>query len=221
VKRFVLAEAIARYAQQLSVEPDPRLRDVLYEMLAQARREWTASVADYSGVHFGPAPAGRRAAHANGQRRSFNDAFQQSAHALLLIEPGPGLHIVDMNDACAAATLADRRAVAGQKIFEAFPDNPSDATADGVANLFAVMRAAAQTGRPMDLLSQPYDVRDSEGRFVRKVWRSRTIPTFDEDGRLAYLLNHVEEIDQGARQRPGRIATVPVGQEDSALKRIN
>jgi hypothetical protein len=111
-----------------------------------------------------------------------------------LIEPGPGLHNVDINDACAAATLSDRGVVAGQKHFEAYPDNPADATADGVANVFAAMRAAAESGRPRELLSQPYDVRDRDGQFVRKVWRGRILPVFDEHDRLIYLVSHVEEI---------------------------
>jgi hypothetical protein len=217
LKRFVLAEAIARYARQLAVETDPRLRDVLYEMLAEARREWTASVADYSGVRPGP-PPGLRGARL-GALRQFHETFETSAHALLLIEPGPGLHIIEMNSACAAATFADRGAVAGQKIFEAFPDNPSDATADGVANLFAVMRAAAETGRPKELLSQPYDVRDGDGRFVRKVWRSRTIPMFGEDGRLVYLLNHVEEVNNDGRRGPRRDINRSTGQQDSLQRR--
>jgi PAS domain-containing protein len=206
VKRFILAQTIEHYARMLAVELDPRLREVLYQQLAKARRELAALVAGTSGVHLGPAPAASSRDHASSLRRQFRRFLEEAPQALVLIEPGPGLHIVEINDSCAAATLCDRGAVAGRELFDAFPDNPADRTADGVANLFDVMRAAAETGRPQDLVSQPYDVRGGDGRFVRKVWRARTQPVFDQQGRLIYMLNHIEDItDLAPRPRTGPV----------------
>jgi PAS domain-containing protein len=205
VKRFLLAQAIESYARLLAVEPDPRLRDLLHEQMAAARRERASLVAATTGLGRGADQSSRAGGRRRQLEREFRKRLEGSQQALLLIEPGPGLHIVEINDACSAATLADRGAVAGQKLFDAFPDNPSNRTADGVANLFDIMRAATEAGRPRELISQPYDVRDDAGRFVRKVWRSRTTPIFDEQGRLTYLFNDVEDVTGRARRsRTGR-----------------
>ena len=45
------------------------------------------------------------------------------------------LVIVAVNDAYLTATATDRNALLGRPIFDAFPDNPDDPTADGVRNL--------------------------------------------------------------------------------------
>jgi hypothetical protein len=204
LRRFLLAQDIERYARLLAQETDPDLRGILFEHLARARREWALLIASESGVRIGSGPSACSADPTHRLPRLFREAFETSAHALLLVEPGPRLRIVDINSACASATLCDPNAVVGKRLFEAFPDNPETTTADSVANLFSVMKAAAETGRPQELRSQPYDVRAGDGRFVRKVWRSKTIPIFDEAHRLAYLLNQVEDITRPGVPRASR-----------------
>ncbi|WP_246208164.1 hypothetical protein [Bradyrhizobium rifense] len=49
----------------------------------------------------------------------------------MLLDPGPGLQIVDINAAYAKATLIVRESVLGRSLFEVFPDNPDDPHADG------------------------------------------------------------------------------------------
>jgi hypothetical protein len=56
------------------------------------------------------------------------------------------------------------------------------------------MKAAAETGQPRELMSQPYDVCGGDGRFVRKVWRGRILPMFDDQHRLIYIVSHIEEV---------------------------
>ena len=63
----------------------------------------------------------------------------------MLIDPGPGLKIVDVNDAYAKATFINRDDVVGKSLFDIFPDNPEDALADGVSNLYSSLRTVAQT----------------------------------------------------------------------------
>ena len=112
----------------------------------------------------------------------------------LLLHPGSGLHIVDVNDAYARATMIARAAVVGRPIFEVFPDNPNYAGADGVRNLYTSLRAAAESGKPDAMPIQRYDVRDTEGRFVERHWRPVNTPLLAEDGSVAYLLHHVEDV---------------------------
>lgn len=80
-----------------------------------------------------------------------------------------------------------------------FPDNPDDPLADGVSNLYASLRIVAQTGRPHAMAVQRYDIRDPDGSFVERYWQPINSAIVDEDGRLTFLLHHVEDVtDQAA-----------------------
>ncbi|MDA9408175.1 hypothetical protein XH80_15985 [Bradyrhizobium sp. CCBAU 45384] len=110
----------------------------------------------------------------------------------MLLDPGPGLRIVDINPAYANATLTDRDSIVGRSLFEVFPDNPDEPLADGVSNLYASLRTVAQTGQPHAMAVQRYDIRDADGTFVERHWQPINSPIRDGDGRLAFLLHHVE-----------------------------
>ena len=84
---------------------------------------------------------------------------ENSDHSHLLLDPGPGLHIVDVNDAGARATMTSHRAIAGRSLFEVFPDNPADPSADGVNNLFNSLQIAAETGQPHQMAIHRDDLR--------------------------------------------------------------
>lgn len=129
-----------------------------------------------------------------GDRRLFRDTIENAPLPYMVIDPRPGLHIVDINDAYAAATLTSRRKAAGEKLFEFYPDNPEDPAADGVGNLFESIQRAAQSGRPHTMAVQRYDVQEENGRFVERHWRPVNIPLFDETGRLAFVLHHAVDV---------------------------
>jgi PAS domain-containing protein len=54
----------------------------------------------------------------------------ESAPGLYLIL-APDLTIVAVSDAYLAATMTQREAIVGRALFEVFPDNPDDPSADG------------------------------------------------------------------------------------------
>ena len=112
----------------------------------------------------------------------------------MLLDPGPGLHIVDINGAYAEATFIARSEVVGKSLFEIFPDNPDDALADGVSNLYASLRIVAQTGQPHAMAIQRYDIRDPKGEFVERHWQPINTPIHDADRHLLFLLHHVEDV---------------------------
>ena len=121
---------------------------------------------------------------------TFQRDFETAPHPYLLIDPRPRLHILDVNEPFATATLTASSRLVGQKMFDAFPDNPQDPAADGVSNLYASLCRASATGLPDAMALQRYDVRDSSGRFVEKYWRPVNTPLFDDDGHLKCILNH-------------------------------
>lgn len=130
-------------------------------------------------------------------QRQAREIVETSSLPSMLLDPRPGLRIVDTNAGYAAATLTDRHRTAGEKLFEVFPDNPSMPTADGVSNLFESIHKAAQAGTTHVMAPQRYDVRDENGDFVIRYWRPRNIPIFDERGRLIYVLHQAEMLEDG------------------------
>ena len=73
-----------------------------------------------------------------------------------LFDELPGLYMIlntdltirTVNKAYARATMIDQAGVAGRPLFEVFPDNPDDPTADGVRNLRASLIRVLETGLP-------------------------------------------------------------------------
>jgi hypothetical protein len=63
-----------------------------------------------------------------------------------------------------------------------------------VSNLYASLRTVAQTGRAHAMAVQRYDTRDPDGPFVERRWQPINSPVHDEDGRVVFLLHHVEDV---------------------------
>src|SRR3954468_12059834 len=84
------------------------------------------------------------------------------------------LTIVAVNEAYLAATATDRNALLGRPIFEAFPDNPDDPTADGVRNLRRSLETVLATGEADTMALQRYDIpvdrNDAGQHFVERYW---------------------------------------------------
>lgn len=164
-------------------------------LVASTRRELAMLGANLMGAqaHLDQFVAG----DSRGDRRLLRDTIENAAQSYMVIDPRPGLHIIDINDNYAEHTLTQRRKVAGEKLFDIFPDNPFDPDADGVGNLFESLQRTAQSGRPHEMAVQRYDVQDDWGGFVEKHWRCTNIPVFDEHGRLVFLLHHAEDVTPG------------------------
>lgn len=163
-------------------------------LMAATRRELALLSADMMGVqaHLGQFGSGTGANRpARSDRRLFRDLIEDSVKPFLILDPRPGLHIVDFNAAYAAVSMIDRRRVAGEKLFDVFPDNPDIPDADGITNLYESLKRCAQSGRTHRMQLQRYDIQDRSGQFLKRHWRPVNSPIFDEKGRLVFLVNHV------------------------------
>ena len=129
-----------------------------------------------------------------GSKRQIRDLIESTPQACLVIDPRPGLHILDINEAYAQATLTQRYSASGDKLFSVYPDNPDVPGADGVSNLYQSLRRVVQSGEAHTMPLQRYDVRDSDGSFVQRYWQCRNSPVFDQNGRLICLLHHATEV---------------------------
>ena len=99
----------------------------------------------------------------------------------LLFESAPGLYlvldpqlnIVAVSNAYLRATATERPAIIDRSIFDVFPDNPEDPTADGVHNLSLSLNRVLHTKSTDTMAVQKYDIRKPEsegGGFEEKFW---------------------------------------------------
>lgn len=98
------------------------------------------------------------------------------------------------------ATLRERGELAGQLMFDAFPDDPGDPRATGKCNLEASLQIVLREGHRHAMRVQRYGVRDpaSPGTFVPKVWSPGNFPLFDH-GELVGVVHRAKEICDSAQ----------------------
>jgi PAS domain-containing protein len=195
MQRFICEQNIVHFRKLLDETTEPAQRQTLEALLISARRELALLESGLSGAEGSPLEARlRRQGDAETIRQQFKPEFDASAHPYMLLDPAPGLRIVDVNEAYARATLTKRDEVVGRSLFDIFPDNPDDALADGVTNLYASLRTVVKTGQPHAMAVQRYDIRDLNGKFVERHWQPINSPIQDDNGILIYLLHHVEDV---------------------------
>src|SRR5512139_741083 len=195
MERFVCEQNVAHFERLLSETSDPTVQRTLQSLLASARRDLAILNSAARGADATPFEHRlRQQVDAPAIRRQFQPEFDGSPHPYMLLDPGPGLLIVDINDAYAAATFTGRGDVVGKSLFEIFPDNPDDPLADGVSNLYTSLKIVGETGRAHAMAIQRYDIRDGSGDFVERHWQPINSPIHDGAGHLVFLLHHVEDV---------------------------
>ncbi|MGZ4113202.1 MAG: PAS domain-containing protein [Tumebacillaceae bacterium] len=205
MKKFVCEQNIAHFQKLLSETADASLQRTLQSLLSSAKRELAILNSTLSGVDVLPFEHRRRQlVDAQAVKQQFQPEFDNSRHPYMLLDPGPGLHIVDVNDAYAEATFITRSDVVGKSLFEIFPDNPDEVLADGVSNLYSSLRTVAQTGQPHAMAIQRYDIRTPVGEFVERHWQPINTPIHDKDGHLIFLLHHVEDVTDLVQSSPSQ-----------------
>ena len=146
--------------------------------------------------------------------------FDETVAPYLLLDSD--LKIVAANPAYAAATGRPREELVGAYIFDAFPDNPADPAANGVANLQASLERVLRRARRHRMHIQRYDVpgRTPDEAFVRKYWSPVNAPVPDDRGRTVGVLHHVEDVTAvwALAQRSDRLEYEDVGLPASAAR---
>ncbi|MCW2927811.1 MAG: hypothetical protein JWM86_1779 [Thermoleophilia bacterium] len=145
-----------------------------------------------------PAPPASADSTGDSPAPDFRALFEAAPSLLLVVTPG--LEIAAASDAFLRASMTERAEILGRSIFDVFPDNPDDPDASGERNLRASFERVIATGVADTMELQKYDIRnDSSGEFEERVWRPRNMPVFGDDGSLAYILQHVEDVTDIAR----------------------
>ncbi|WP_371596408.1 ATP-binding protein [Streptomyces sp. NBC_00564] len=122
----------------------------------------------------------------------FRLLFDSTLSPLLIL--APDFTIVEVNRAYLTATRTER-SIVGHPIFDVFPDNPDDPSANGVANLRRSLRTVVDTGRTDVMALQRYDIpRGDAGAFVERYWSPVNTPVLDDDGRVTHIIHRVEDV---------------------------
>jgi len=125
----------------------------------------------------------------------FQLLFEASPDVLLVLLPdAPRFTMVAATRARHAATGTTPEQILGKGLFEIFPDNPDDPSADGTRQLRASLMRVIATRAPDTMAVQKYDIRGDDGSFVAKYWSPRNIPVLSSGGDVRFILHRVEEV---------------------------
>ena len=105
----------------------------------------------------------------------FRALFEHAPGLYLVLDPG--LVIVAVTDAYAAATMTARDAIVGQHMFDIFPDNPDDPATEGVRNLRASLERVVRDNVVDVMPVQKYDIRRPDGASSNDSGARRTRPS--------------------------------------------
>ena len=125
----------------------------------------------------------------------FKTLFESLPGLYMVLDPD--LRIVAATDAYLHATITRRAEIVGRHVFEVFPDNPGDSSADAVPNSHASFNRVLKTRLTDAMVVQRHDVRRPEcegGGFEVRYWSPVNSPVLNPDGSLAYILHRVEDV---------------------------
>jgi len=130
----------------------------------------------------------------------YEAVFQSLPTPVLLMTPD--LLMVDMNRSYERVSGRSREELLGVRVFDAFPDNPSEPASTGQSNLAESLRRVVATGEKNVMPLQRYDVEvsGSVGKFEERYWCPVNVPVLDADGNVALVLHAVEEVSDLIRK---------------------
>ncbi len=110
----------------------------------------------------------------------------------------PNLCIITASEQFLQAAGTTREAIQGKYIFDAFPDNPSIAEADGVQNIAASLQEVIRTRKPHQMPIQRYDVPDTEqpGKFITRYWDPSHTPVLDDTGEILCIIQKANNVTE-------------------------
>ena len=119
------------------------------------------------------------------------------APCIVFAADDPRYTIVAVNDAYLEATSSVRhgaRGLLGRPLFQTFPDPLYDPMAAETANLRISLHRVMRTRAPDRMVVQRFESRDAEGRVVEHYWSPVNAPVLDDEGEVAFIVHHVEDV---------------------------
>ncbi|HEY0107299.1 MAG TPA: PAS domain-containing protein [Rhizomicrobium sp.] len=141
--------------------------------------------------------------------------FEKTPGPCMILDPS--FTIVAANDAYCAATMTERDAILARHLFEVFPDNPHESSADAVENLRVSLLRVLKSRRPDRMRIQKYDIRRrGDGAYEERHWSAINVPVLGPDGYVRWIVHSVEDVTDLVRLR----SEYASGQVDPAARKI-
>lgn len=134
----------------------------------------------------------------------FRHVFLNLPAALMILDTR--FVIVAVSDSLCRVSMQPRDALVGRSVFEAFPDNPDDSGADGVArfrnSLLTVIRARVSD----EIYEMKYDIRRADGSYEARHWRAVNTPVLGPNGYVRWIITSTENITDNQSTHDAAVA---------------
>jgi PAS domain S-box-containing protein len=115
---------------------------------------------------------------------------------LIVLPDAPRYTIVEVSEEYNMATLTNREAIIGAAIFDVFPDDPNDESADGVKKLSASFAKVIQTKESHDMPVLRYPVPlPGTSDFIEKFWMPVNKPVI-VNNTVVYIIHSVTDVTE-------------------------
>lgn len=121
----------------------------------------------------------------------YKNLFYSSTSAQLILGvDAPYFTILDVNNAYLNTTNTKRDLIIGRPVFEAFPDNPDDASSANVARSAYSFLQAIENKLPHTISNYRYDLPiTGTNRFEERYWTTTNTPILDDAGEVMLILH--------------------------------
>lgn len=146
----------------------------------------------------------------------FEAVFDAAPTPFLVVAP-PDWTIVAANETRLRVTDTTRDGQIGRRLFDVFPDDPSDPAADGVRNLTASLTRVVASRAEDVMQVQRYAVRGPDGTFAERWWTPVNTPVLGEDGEVTLIIHRVEDVTEAVRLRGEAEARDQLARDQQAI----
>lgn len=119
--------------------------------------------------------------------------FRASPGKILVLRP-ENFEIIAVTDEYLRATMTREGDLVGKTVFEVFPDDPDDLSADGVKALSTSLQRVLAMKSPDIMGVQRYPIRLPSGKYEERFWSPVNSPVLDDAGAVEYIMHRVEDV---------------------------
>ena len=118
--------------------------------------------------------------------------FESGSDLFLVLLPDLTIHAV--SDAYAKATFTKREEIIGRFLFDLYPDNPDNATANAFSNIISSMNFVLNNKTTHPMAVQRYDIRRPDGTYEERYWLPVNKPVLNAKNEVVYIIHRAEDV---------------------------